>query len=362
MVILALIRSQQLMNPSPHFSFATFLEALRPHAWAFEEIAQKNAIQVSWEGMQFKVVLLVTQLSPPVQKWLASRWPALWDAQKRLGVQTDLWLLSEMITGGPKIFRPSLQQCLALEQISPRIPLDAYVQPYPAMIVESPEDYRRQRACTTALPAPQGTDTPEFVIVGTPPPPATMIWFTIFFSSSRRLRFMIRSGDATVEDGIVREFGGNTDPMAEPMMDQERDTVSLVVRVATNAMLLLTMFGCRSLGPVNPSHRERLEHFVTMAKKRGHGLPEAERNLRLASQLYGFWQEVVLHSEERTSAGSPGSGESHRQPHWRRGHVKTHAYGPGWGLRKLIFIKPVFVNRHLLPPGEGPEQTVYRLP
>jgi hypothetical protein len=31
-------------------------------------------------------------------------------------------------------------------------------------------------------------------------------------------------------------------------------------------------------------------------------------------------------------------------------------------LRKLIFIKPVLVNRHLLLDGEGPGQTIYRLP
>jgi hypothetical protein len=43
------------------------------------------------------------------------------------------------------------------------------------MIVEPPEDYRRMRACTTALPARQATDTAEFVIVGAPAPPENMI-------------------------------------------------------------------------------------------------------------------------------------------------------------------------------------------
>jgi len=120
------------------------------------------------------------------------------------------------------------------------------------------------------------------------------------------------------------------------------------------------------LGPVNPSHYRRLERYAALARKRNRatGKIEAERNLRLAPQLYGFPQDIVLHTEERTVADAPASGteeDSHRRPHWRRGHWKMHAFGPGLTQRKRLFIKPVLVNRHLLREGGGIPQTLYRV-
>src|SRR5207249_3331164 len=122
-------------------------------------------------------------------------------------------------------------------------------------------------------------------------------------------------------------------------------------------------FGHRRLGPVNESYYRRLERYLQVARKNKRGVQEAERNLRLAPQLYGFPQEVVLYDAEPSSSvrTSEGSTEAMRHPHWRHGHWKMQAYGPGCSQHKRIFIKPVFVNGHLMRDGAIIPQTTYRI-
>ncbi len=166
---------------------------------------------------------------------------------------------------------------------------------------------------------------------------------------------------------IVREFGAESylppDLPAEHIGNEDRPILAGMTRLAVNAMLLLADFGCKQLGPVTAPHYRRLEHCATMARKRGTGLVNAQRDLRMAAQLYGFSQDIVLYGEERSPAAPDEGGSGpHRRPHWRRGHWKTHAHGPDLSLRKRLFIKPVPVNRHLLREGEGISQTTYRIP
>ena len=145
---------------------------------------------------------------------------------------------------------------------------------------------------------------------------------------------------------------------------EERQVVAGVVRLAINAMLLLSDVGCDHLGPSNPSHFHRLERYAALARKRRSGIVEANRNLRLAPQLYGLPQNILLHAEDGTGADAPsgdGQADAPRRPHWRRGHWKMQACGPSLTQRKRLFIKPVLVNRHLLRDGGAIPRTTYRV-
>ncbi len=276
----------------------------------------------------------------------------------------DLWLLAHVLHDGPKIFRPTLDQCLAMEQLTPRIPARDYAQPYPAMVVELPEAYRASHTGAARSPLPQGLThhAPACVLIGWPSPSVPVVWVSTVFDSGVRVRLSILPTDETLEDGIAREFGAEQYVQIGDLNPEERVILASVHRLAVNAMLLLVEFGCRQLGPANEGHFHRLQRYAGLARKRGRGVAEADRDLRLAPQLYGFVQEVELHEEAHESPADSGDGGgSHRRPHWRRGHWKTHAHGPGRSLRKRILIKPVLVNRPLLHEGEGPAQTVYRL-
>jgi hypothetical protein len=56
------------------------------------------------------------------------------------------------------------------------------------------------------------------------------------------------------------------------------------------------------------------------------------------------------------AAGGTGSGVA---PHWRRGHFRMQAFGPGNQQRRLIFVAPVLIHAEQLQ-GEVPAPKPYR--
>ena len=42
----------------------------------------------------------------------------------------------------------------------------------------------------------------------------------------------------------------------------------------------------------------------------------------------------------KAEAGDLGETDRHRRAHWRKGHLKSHAYGPRHSLRRIIWIQP----------------------
>jgi hypothetical protein len=228
------------------------------------------------------------------------------------------------------------------------------------MIVEFPDDYRERRACPAA--SGDGAETPECVIIGFHEPPVSTIWADTLFSSGSVSRVVMLPSDATIEAGIVRECGEDSYADVEAFDLPHRLVLAGALRLAVNAMLLLTEFGCKRLGPTNASNYERLRRHVAVSRQRGHGLEQAERGLRLAPQVYGFSQDVVLYDRELPpDRETHGDGVPPRRPHWRRGHVKMHAYGPKRSLRKRIFIRPTLVNHHLIHGLEPAADVVYRI-
>ena len=99
-----------------------------------------------------------------------------------------------------------------------------------------------------------------------------------------------------------------------------------------------------------------------MARKKRRGISEAERNLRLATQLYGLPQDIKLYRTARPKARTTAQGDSEetRRPHWRHGYCKMVVYGPGRSLRKVMYFDPVIVNGHLLFEGAKIPMTTYR--
>lgn len=71
----------------------------------------------------------MSRLSAVVQQWLESTATGARDL-------IDAWLRAQMAAGGPKVFRPTLDQCLAMEQVARRLASTDYGQPYPVMMVE----------------------------------------------------------------------------------------------------------------------------------------------------------------------------------------------------------------------------------
>ena len=55
-------------------------------------------------------------------------------------------------------------------------------------------------------------------------------------------------------------------------------------------------------------------------------------------------QQVEKQRQRVGASASPGAG--HPVTHWRRGHWRNQAHGPGRSLRKLIWLMPMLVGNN----------------
>ena len=77
------------------------------------------------------------------------------------------------------------------------------------------------------------------------------------------------------------------------------------------------------------------------------GLGKRRRQERLTEigRLYDRYivGPAVLEEHDVERGGATGAGGEVR-PHWRRGHFRMQAHGPGFSQRKLIFVMPMLVR------------------
>src|SRR5262249_10135597 len=50
--------------------------------------------------------------------------------------------LSKAIVGGPKVFQPTFEDCISLENTDCSMTFEEYKQPYPVIIIELPKEYK----------------------------------------------------------------------------------------------------------------------------------------------------------------------------------------------------------------------------
>ncbi len=77
------------------------------------------------------------------------------------------------------------------------------------------------------------------------------------------------------------------------------------------------------------------EKVVRKVKKTGRKIAEYPRS----------WAPPKL--GKKSSSGGTGEGKRHVHPHYRRGHVRRQHYGKGGQSVKLVWIRPVLVNKKL---------------
>ena len=75
--------------------------------------------------------------------------------------------------------------------------------------------------------------------------------------------------------------------------------------------------------------------------------------------LLSFEQNIKVFEHAEAEPGE-GKGKA-KNVHWRRGHFKRQAYGPGWSKHRTIFVRPVMVNRNQFCGNEGDTRVVYRV-
>lgn len=248
----------------------------------------------------------------------------------------SMWALSIWAGEGPKIFRPTLEQCKALEQVEVRLELNDYAQPYKVLCVDlPPKEYGPFTAILCHLDyqdefAKQGKMFSGVLITG---------------NHFDEITTTVTVDGRPMEESLIR--------FDEDCRDQA-PLASKVLRVGINACLALVNYGNQA-ALLFPKEEERDRKLGRENSERGRN---ARWRAKTSPRLISFPHEVRLYHTEGGHPAGEGTGKE-RPIHWRRGHWHTVLHGVGKTLRKLKLYKPVLVRADKAL-GEEPITTVYK--
>lgn len=243
-----------------------------------------------------------------------------------------VYAVTRLMAAGPKVFRPTAEQCSSLEHVAISIPMADYRQPYPAMLVELPAEYRADvDRRTGGVPK-----CPRYVIVHHwPVDSVLMTGCQITDKAGLPAELVYLFGDKA-KDGVIEDVMGiylNSDKAESALLEA-------ITRVALNLMLLLAHTSSR-LVPTDPAGlakcREKLKKGIR---------PDLQRR-EIAHHVHAVVpdREVIV----RDTRNAPAGIGTHGSPacHWRRGHWRA---APGFGAAKgkgevvpLVFVRPCLV-------------------
>lgn len=255
------------------------------------------------------------------------------------------YTMSKMLSEGPKVFSFDALTCEALENFDLNVSCADYSQPFSSVVIELPKNYTERRV----VPFDRGTHAPDFAVVHHDPK-GQVVMLIIRMSSHQVLTRLLKLDLApTLEEvwDMAKRSWGPEDSLQ--MTPEENALGTSLCKLALNVCLLGTTYGVRCLGPDNPSHHRRLQHFAQVARKKGRDrVAQADIDLLTLPMRYTFAEDVVLYHREAVSSEADGKGGWTMTPHWRRGHYRLQPCGPGRSDRRRIAIPSVLVNGHML--------------
>jgi hypothetical protein len=242
--------------------------------------------------------------------------------------------LSRAMAQGPKLLRPDLETCLALEAIRIDLPYSDYAQPFECLFVELPAEY----VALCARRVPGARPYPCVILYHGPPghhPGGDVLQVSCHGPYEEEVRNSIytRPHLATIEDHLALLRGS-----ARPD-DPDYPSVVPMQRVAINLGLMLMHGGVKKVGWLDPKQHAKHER---LARKDDRG-----RMLRAGDvELIDFARKLRLYNVvELEGPGRPAAAGTHASPHphWRSGHWRNQAHGPARALRKRLLIPATFV-------------------
>jgi hypothetical protein len=333
-------------------SFANALNILRPTLPYYIALTKYGLLRLDTNTFQLRP----HRAAPPFALEMAN-------AVFSLGASAcvESFVMSRTLAEGPKIFAFSdTLTCEALENFDLSLSTADYMQPFPSVVIELPTDYTEKRG----VPFAEGTHAPDFVIVRHEPDAGCVLVIMHLTSHQVMTRLLKLDPAWTVEE--MWEKGARTWDAQDSldMTAEEKALGSALTKLALNVCLMATAYGVRCLGPANPSHHDRLKRYAKLARKRGREQQEkAELEVRMLPIRYAFAQEITLYRREPAAEPSQaGTGGWTVSPHWRRGHWRSQACGPGRQQRRRMAIPSVLVNGHLFAGSPADTMATYRVP
>lgn len=257
----------------------------------------------------------------------------------------SMFSLSKALAQGPKVLKVTAEQCRAMERVDVNVRFADYQQPYPAIFIELPGEYRKDLSDRFKIRCPKTVlcyhDSRTGYLVVTAYSPGGAITNIL----------PPRPEYETIELALKQEGDIGSDI----------DIADVVQRLAINFCLMLVHLGVVVAGPANPGMQKKLQK-ATGNRKRGKA-EKAKALLSVTPKLIGFAQDVTLFGppsgNEDGNRSDRGEESASRSPHWRRGHFRHQRVGKGRTDMKLIFIRPVLVNRKHFAGDEKDTQVTY---
>ena len=106
-------------------------------------------------------------------------------------------MISRTLAERPKVFAFDALTCEALENFDLSVSTADYLQPFPSVVIELPQDYTRKQV----VPFEEGSHAPDFVIVPHEPE-ADCVLVTMHLSSHQVL---LSGGLTLIHDGYSRK-------------------------------------------------------------------------------------------------------------------------------------------------------------
>jgi hypothetical protein len=333
-------------------SFASALTVLRPTLPYYVALTKYGLLRLDANKFEFHP----HPAAPPLALEMARTVMAMGASSC-----TESYVLSRTLAEGPKLFAFSdALTCEALENFDLSVATTDYLQPFPSVVIELPQDYIKKRV----VPFDAGEHSPDFVIVPHEPE-AGCVLITMHMTSHQVLTRLLKLDPGWSLEEMwakgARSWGAK-DTLG--MTPEETVLGNALSKLALNVCLMATAYGVRCLGPANPSHYERLKRYAKLARKRGKEQQEkADIDLRTTPVRYAFAQEVTLYQREAGEVRSDGNGRGGWtvSPHWRRGHWRSQVCGPGRQERRRVAIPSVLVNGHLFLGAASDTVVTYRV-
>lgn len=303
------------------------------------------------------------------------------------------YVMGTYVADGVRVYEPSADDAAALEEIELNIPLSDVQLPFPAFAVQMPLSFSRARQVTENIlnvnrrsdDAPNGEAVtspihPDFVILHRD---GDILYAMIY---GTRPHDRVRDGlpdevmrlvplgassitAPTVEEQLhlaAKDVDLNIDGVSTQTANNGPSLIITALRVAMNAVLLLTGNAQPDASRNDTPGRRRLVERLAHAEKRGFADHAARTAADLAAlpTYYTLAQQITVRASVGDARATEPGGPTGRRvrPHWRRAHWRRQPCGVGGRERRPTLIPHTLIHREQFGGRAGDTSVTYRPP
>lgn len=262
----------------------------------------------------------------------------------------------KVISEGKKVISLSIDQCLALEDVDINVSLKDLQMPFPAVVIDIPNEYRSLRGLKDRFIVVHMSEEYRRLVICSFSGNLTDKWGNQ--SQSHPSDWMMawplkEEEDLSIEHLFNREVSGYKPREGATDLSSMRHVVFKTLRVALNTCLMMVYQGV-----VESDNKPTLQYNMALRKIMEANKKKKKKESKSLSKARGIvgghFDKVYHFSKQMVSLFNKTEGEINHEtgmskgvkPHWRKAHFRMVACGKGRQDRRLTFIGRSFVNKH----------------